>query len=140
MRVFTVVMFVLLAIPALADTKAKPTVASITAKRDAFVKVAKDLRAFAARVPDKLTTEEKKHREAFAAKARGIADQADAVAKRLTDGLAKKQPLDAMSELGETESLRLQTVMDREAKLVEAVSNALKKEADTASTIIKNLK
>lgn len=48
--------------------------------------------------------------------------------------------LDSMNELGETESLRLQMAMDRKSKLIEALSNILKKISDTDSQILQNLK
>ena len=51
-----------------------------------------------------------------------------------------KDDLDAMSELGEMESLRLQMVMDRRSKFIEALSNILRKMADTDAAILQNLK
>jgi len=48
--------------------------------------------------------------------------------------------LDSMSEIGEMTSLRLQMYMDRRAKAFEALSNLMKKQSDTSSTIISNLK
>lgn len=48
--------------------------------------------------------------------------------------------LDSMSELSETEELRLQMMMDRRAKAIEELSNLLKKESETKSSIIGNLK
>ena len=51
-----------------------------------------------------------------------------------------KDRLDSLSELGETESLRLQMAMDRLSKLMQTLSNLEKKAADTASSIVKNLK
>jgi hypothetical protein len=48
--------------------------------------------------------------------------------------------LDSMSELGETESLRLQMAMDRISKFMSTLSNILKKMSDTASQITQNLK
>ncbi len=49
-------------------------------------------------------------------------------------------PMDSMSEMGEMESLRLQMAMDRRSKLLETLSNIMKKSSDTASTITSNLK
>src|SRR5262249_38053609 len=43
--------------------------------------------------------------------------------------------LDSMSELGETESLRLQMAMDRLSKLMETLSNIMKKLSDTGDSI-----
>ena len=48
--------------------------------------------------------------------------------------------LDSMSELGETESLRLQEAMDRLSKMMSTLSNALKKMSDVSSAIVQNLK
>ena len=47
--------------------------------------------------------------------------------------------LDAVGELGETESLRLQMAMDRLSKMMSALSNALKKLSDS-SAIVQDLK
>jgi len=51
-----------------------------------------------------------------------------------------KNDLDSMSEMGETESLRLQMAMDRMSKMMSTLSNILKKISDTANTITQNLK
>ena len=51
-----------------------------------------------------------------------------------------KQELDSLSDLGETESLRLQMAMDRISKLMSTLSNVLKKVDATAESIIQNLK
>ncbi len=51
-----------------------------------------------------------------------------------------KAKLDSKSELGETESLRLQMAMDRLSKLEATLSNLLKKASDTQSNIVNNLK
>jgi hypothetical protein len=51
-----------------------------------------------------------------------------------------KSKLDSMSEMGETESLRLQMVMDRRSKFLEALSNLMKKTSDTSDSVIKNIK
>jgi hypothetical protein len=51
-----------------------------------------------------------------------------------------KSDLDSLSELGETESLRLQMAMDRLSKLMTTLSNMLKKMDDTAVGIVQNLK
>ena len=44
-----------------------------------------------------------------------------------------KAELDSLSELGETESLRLQMAMDRMSKLMSTLSNILKKVSDDCS-------
>lgn len=51
-----------------------------------------------------------------------------------------RSQLDSMSELGETESLRLQMLMDQRSKFLEALSNIMKKTSDTQSSILANLK
>ena len=51
-----------------------------------------------------------------------------------------KNKLDSLSELGETESLRLQTAMDRLSKLMQTLSNVLTKITNTASGIASNIK
>jgi hypothetical protein len=51
-----------------------------------------------------------------------------------------KKDLDSMSELGQTESLRLQMAMDRMSKLMSTLSNILKKISDTSQSITQNLK
>ena len=51
-----------------------------------------------------------------------------------------KNDLDSLSEMGEMESLRLQTAMDRLSKMMSTLSNLLKKISDTASSITQNLK
>jgi WXG100 family type VII secretion target len=51
-----------------------------------------------------------------------------------------KIALDSMSEMGETESLRLQMSMDRLSKMMSTLSNLLKKISDTSATLTQNLK
>ena len=51
-----------------------------------------------------------------------------------------KKDIDSMSELGETESLRLQMAMNRLSKLMSTLSNILKKISDTSNSIVQNLK
>ncbi len=53
---------------------------------------------------------------------------------------AIKDQLDAMSEMGETESLRLQMAMDRLSKMLSTLSNIEKKFSDTEQSITQNLK
>ena len=61
-------------------------------------------------------------------------------------GAAKNQnnapgdPLDSLSELSEQQQLKLQSLMDERQKAEETVSNILKKQSDTASSIASNLK
>ena len=62
-------------------------------------------------------------------------------AQRMDAGNAPmKDKLDSKSELGETESLRLQMAMDRLSKMMQALSNVEKKIFDTQTNIIGNLK
>jgi hypothetical protein len=51
-----------------------------------------------------------------------------------------KNRLDSMSEMGEMLSLRLQMAMDRRSKLMETLSNIMKKISSTESAIVQNLK
>ena len=51
-----------------------------------------------------------------------------------------QRSLDAGAELSELDSLRLQMAMDRNSKMMSALSNLLKKLADTNSAIVQNLK
>jgi hypothetical protein len=53
---------------------------------------------------------------------------------------ALKQDLDAMSEMGEMESLKLQMAMDRLSKMQSTISNVMKKASDTSSSVIQNIK
>ena len=64
------------------------------------------------------------------------------VSKKEIDALADKMKndLDGLSEMGETESLRLQMAMDRLSKMMETLSNLLKKISDTQQTITQNMK
>ncbi|HEX7553791.1 MAG TPA: hypothetical protein VF378_09560, partial [Geothrix sp.] len=50
-----------------------------------------------------------------------------------------KDSLDSLSEMGETDSMRLQMAMDRRSKFVEALSNIMEKISDMSETIIANL-
>ena len=61
--------------------------------------------------------------------------------KEVDDSIeAIKKDLDSMSEMGETESLRLQMAMDRMSKMISTLSNLLKKMSDTADGVVQNLK
>ncbi len=51
-----------------------------------------------------------------------------------------KGDLDALSEIGEDTSLRLQMLMDRRSKYFEALSNIMRKASNTSSDIVGNLK
>lgn len=51
-----------------------------------------------------------------------------------------KSKLDSLSEMGETESLRLQMAMDRMSKMMSTLSHLLKIISDTAQGITQNLK
>ncbi len=64
------------------------------------------------------------------------------VSKKEIDALADKMKndLDGMSEMSETETLRLQMAMDRLSKMMETLSNLLKKVKDTQQTIAQNMK
>jgi len=64
------------------------------------------------------------------------------VSKADQDAMVEKlqSDLDSMSEMGEMESLRLQSAMDRISKMNSTISNLLKKIHDTQQSIIQNLK
>jgi phenylalanyl-tRNA synthetase alpha subunit len=51
-----------------------------------------------------------------------------------------KSRLDAMNEMSEEASLRLQMTMDRRSKFVSTLSNIMKKISDTQNTLVQNLK
>ena len=53
---------------------------------------------------------------------------------------ALRAELGTISDMSETESLRLQMTMDRLSKLMSTLSNVLKQSADTQKTIIQNTK
>jgi hypothetical protein len=48
--------------------------------------------------------------------------------------------LDSMGDMGETDQLRLQQLMDQRAKALETISNLMKKQSDTNQAIVGNLK
>ncbi len=67
--------------------------------------------------------------------------EAQSVQGTLGDSMsALKSEVDALSEMSEEDMLRLQMAMDRESKLVETLSNIMKKISDTADGIAQNLK
>jgi hypothetical protein len=69
--------------------------------------------------------------------AENLVNQVDQIAVDLNQ---LKSRLDSLSELGETESLRLQMAMDRLSKMMATLSNVLKKVSDTAESITRNVK
>ena len=70
-----------------------------------------------------------------------LAEEQATIQKLLTDKQRSAMgEIDSMKEVGEMTSMRLQMVMDRRAKFVEALSNLMKKEGETASSIIQNMK
>jgi hypothetical protein len=48
--------------------------------------------------------------------------------------------LQSLTDVSEELQMRLQMIMDRRSKLLEALSNIMKKQADTAAAIVANLK
>jgi len=48
--------------------------------------------------------------------------------------------LQSLSDVSEELQMRLQMIMDRRSKFLEALSNIMKKQSDTAAFIIDNLK
>ncbi len=75
----------------------------------------------------------------LAAKLKAHQDSADKDLLRSASAAIASQ-LDSYAELSEQMQLRLQMAMDRRAKFIEALSNLMKKQSDTASAIISNLK
>src|SRR5262249_44918493 len=59
---------------------------------------------------------------------------------RQADLDAIRDNLDSMSEMGETESLRLQMAMDRLSKFMSTLSNVEKRISSTSQQIVQNLK
>ncbi|MFZ1135592.1 MAG: hypothetical protein WAN69_11625 [Candidatus Korobacteraceae bacterium] len=51
-----------------------------------------------------------------------------------------KSQLDSMNEMSEMTSMRLQMAMDRRSKLIETLSNIMKKISATGDTLVRNLK
>ena len=66
-----------------------------------------------------------------------VAEESEALAERLR---AEYDDLFVSTEESELEALRLQMAMDRRSKLLETLSNILKKISDTESGIVANLK
>jgi hypothetical protein len=58
--------------------------------------------------------------------------------KSIQDDL--KGQLDSMNEMSEMTSMRLQMAMDRRSKLIETLSNIMKKISATGDTLVQNLK
>ena len=48
--------------------------------------------------------------------------------------------LDSLSEMSSVQALRLQMAMDRRSKMLEALSNIMKKASETQATIVQNMK
>jgi hypothetical protein len=125
-----------------AGEKAKATKASVTALKTKLEKARDAMRALAKEpAPSGLTAEQKKTYANEMKKLAESAEETDTVVAKLDAGLKDTKPsLDSMSEMGETESLRLQMAMDRLSKAMTTLSNLLKKVSDTASSIVQNLK
>jgi seryl-tRNA synthetase len=89
-----------------------------------------------------LRTAQKAVQAARAARApRGQAAALETTAAELDQAIDEvKAELDSLSELGETESLRLQMAMDRMSKFMSTLSNILKKSSETSGEITQNLK
>jgi hypothetical protein len=64
-------------------------------------------------------------------------EQLEGEAQALHNKLAQ---VGSLSEMGETESLRLQMTMDRLSKMMETLSNLMKKISDTGDSVIQNMK
>lgn len=53
---------------------------------------------------------------------------------------SKSMPAEPLSDMSETQAMRMQQQMDRQSKADAAASNMLKKESDTRSTTTSNMK
>ena len=108
-----------------ADIEAMALLIMAQAARDAEA----DLKAMLAEMKQANRTKEelRKHFEYLRAKRAGLFPE-------------KPAGLDAMNELTESQSLRLQMAMDRISKMMATLSNILKKIADTQQTIVQNMK
>lgn len=124
------------------NSKPKPTKATIQARLTKLVKARDAMRALAKEAaPSNLSAAQKKTYAEEMTKLVADADAADVVVGKLDTGLKEASPkLDSLSEMGEMESLRLQMAMDRLSKMMSTLSNMLKKQSDTASSIAQNLK
>jgi Arc/MetJ-type ribon-helix-helix transcriptional regulator len=60
------------------------------------------------------------------------------ILESIRDDLRDK--LDSLSEVSEMESLRLQMIMDRRSKMIQTLSNIMKKMSDTSQSTTQNLK
>jgi hypothetical protein len=88
-----------------------------------------------------VTTEQRRHLRQAILELRRIRDQSERSRVDAEDALdALKAELDSMSEIGESDSLRLQIMLDRRAKLIQTLSNMLKKISETQDQIVSNLK
>ena len=77
----------------------------------------------------------------MAAAARDVDADLRAQVTAMRDTNAEKQAQrDAAADAGAAQSLRLQMAMDRRAKLMEALSNLMKKADDTQDAIVQNVK
>jgi hypothetical protein len=73
-----------------------------------------------------------------------VVEGASALARELEAARAlqdeARQALDAMAEMSEMQSLRLQMAMDRASKAMSALSNLLKASSETARAIVQNIR
>ena len=116
-----------------ADIEALVLDVMLQASRDAD----EDLRAIVAEMQAQVAAR-RRQRELVCRLARERADLAAGEAAAIRDDVTDQ--LDALSELSELTSLRLQMAMDRRSKFIEALSNLLKKISDTEDSIVTNLK
>jgi hypothetical protein len=70
----------------------------------------------------------------------GYANQYAAEQTKFDDATTVDGKVSELDEMSDTVSLRLQSAMDRLSKMMTMVSNILKKNDDTATNIVKNLK
>ncbi|NUO50387.1 MAG: hypothetical protein HOV80_16150 [Polyangiaceae bacterium] len=125
-----------------AQSKPKPTKESVAARRAKLAKASTETRILAKETaPSGLNAEQKKVFDAEMAKLAPLVEANDKVVAQLDKGLADpKANIDSLSEMGESQQLKMQMAMDRMSTAMQQLSNLLKKISDTAQTISQNLK
>ncbi len=123
--------------PSGADIDALVQIVMFQATQDADA----DLRAVLAAM-DAINKAKQAQREGVEAMRRALAAEKEKLRQSDYDEISRAVTgkLDSMSEMGETESLRLQMAMDRVSKFMLALSNIMKKSGDTAEAIVQNMK
>ena len=131
------------------------SVLAINQEKEEWREVSERLNAFAAQTAGMFVPEVDRALEAFGKLQLGTvaitpADRSDLLNDLTTAGNVAaslraeidqmNDDLGSVSEMGDEESLRLQTAMDRTSKLMTTLSNLLTKASDTAQAITQNIK